>query len=87
MSYRNILGYNRQHPDFPITNEQLEAYVPKWLVYSLLWSFAGDAKLKVKTKFILYSTIYYIYYTLYKYIHIYSTVQYIELYSLINVFM
>ncbi|CAB3253573.1 unnamed protein product [Arctia plantaginis] len=43
---RNILAYNRQHPDFPITNEQLEAYVPKWLVYSLLWSFAGDAKLK-----------------------------------------
>ncbi|KAI5651457.1 p-loop containing dynein motor region d4 domain-containing protein [Phthorimaea operculella] len=43
---RNILGYNRQHPDFPITNDQLEAYVPKWLVYSLLWSFAGDAKLK-----------------------------------------
>ncbi|RVE54307.1 hypothetical protein evm_001134 [Chilo suppressalis] len=43
---RNILGYNRQHPDFPVTNEQLEAYVPKWLVYSLLWSFAGDAKLK-----------------------------------------
>ncbi|KAH9632823.1 hypothetical protein HF086_005878 [Spodoptera exigua] len=36
----------RYHPDFPITNEQLEAYVPKWLVYSLLWSFAGDAKLK-----------------------------------------
>ncbi|KAF9794670.1 hypothetical protein SFRURICE_019548 [Spodoptera frugiperda] len=44
--FRNILAYNRQHPDFPITNEQLEAYVPKWLVYSLLWSFAGDAKLK-----------------------------------------
>ncbi|KOB77825.1 Dynein heavy chain [Operophtera brumata] len=43
---RNILGYNRQHPDFPVTNDQLEAYVPKWLVYSLLWSFAGDAKLK-----------------------------------------
>ncbi|XP_053612057.1 dynein heavy chain, cytoplasmic isoform X5 [Plodia interpunctella] len=43
---RNILAYNRQHPDFPITSDQLEAYVPKWLVYSLLWSFAGDAKLK-----------------------------------------
>ncbi|XP_045484392.1 dynein heavy chain, cytoplasmic isoform X1 [Pieris rapae] len=43
---RNILGYNRQHPDFPVTHDQLEAYVPKWLVYSLLWSFAGDAKLK-----------------------------------------
>ncbi|XP_013140288.1 PREDICTED: dynein heavy chain, cytoplasmic [Papilio polytes] len=43
---RNILAYNRQHPDFPVTNDQLEAYVPKWLVYSLLWSFAGDAKLK-----------------------------------------
>lgn len=43
---RNILAYNRQHPDFPVTSDQLEAYIPKWLVYSLLWSFAGDAKLK-----------------------------------------
>lgn len=43
---RNILDYNQQHTDFPITNDQLEQYIPKALIYSLLWSFAGDAKLK-----------------------------------------
>lgn len=27
----------------------MEQYIPKTLVYSVLWSFAGDAKLKVRT--------------------------------------
>ncbi|KAK3912297.1 Dynein heavy chain, cytoplasmic [Frankliniella fusca] len=43
---RNVLAYNHSHSDFPLTNEQLESYIPKCLVYALLWSFAGDAKLK-----------------------------------------
>lgn len=43
---RNVLAYNHTHSDFPLTNEQLESYIPKCLVYALLWSFAGDAKLK-----------------------------------------
>jgi hypothetical protein len=46
---RNILLYNHQHMDFPMQSDQLEQYVPKSLVYSLLWSFAGDAKMKVLT--------------------------------------
>ncbi|XP_055846761.1 dynein heavy chain, cytoplasmic isoform X3 [Episyrphus balteatus] len=46
---RNILNFNSQHPDFPLSPDQLEQYVPKALVYSVLWSFAGDAKLKVRT--------------------------------------
>lgn len=46
---RNVIGFNSQHPDFPIASEQLEQYIPKALVYSLLWSFAGDAKLKVRS--------------------------------------
>ena len=45
---RNILLYNHQHTDFPMTSEQMEQYVPKSLIYSLLWSFAGDAKMKVR---------------------------------------
>ncbi len=44
--YRNVLAYNHSHSDFPLTTEQLESYIPKCLVYALLWSFAGDAKLK-----------------------------------------
>lgn len=46
---RNVLNYNQQHSDFPISNDQLEQYIPKALIYSLLWSFAGDAKLKVRS--------------------------------------
>lgn len=46
---RNVLNYNQQHSDFPISADQLEQYIPKALVYSLLWSFAGDAKLKVRS--------------------------------------
>lgn len=46
---RNVLIYNQQHSDFPISTDQLEQYVQKGLIYSLLWSFAGDAKLKVRS--------------------------------------
>ncbi|XP_044735865.1 dynein heavy chain, cytoplasmic isoform X10 [Chrysoperla carnea] len=48
-SVRNVLAYNHAHTDFPLPPEQLERYIPKCLVYSLLWSFAGDAKLKVRS--------------------------------------
>lgn len=48
-SIRNILQYNHSHADFPLRSEQLEQYIPKTLVYALLWSFAGDAKLKVRS--------------------------------------
>lgn len=47
---RNVLAYNQQHSDFPISSDQLEQYIPKALIYSLLWSFAGDAKLKVRSE-------------------------------------
>lgn len=43
---RNILGYNQLHPDFPLPSEKLEQYIPRHLIYSILWSFAGDSKLK-----------------------------------------
>lgn len=43
---RNVLNYNHTHPDFPMQSDQLERYMPKALVYAILWSFAGDGKLK-----------------------------------------
>lgn len=46
---RNVLQYNHNHADFPLPSEELERYIPKCLVYALLWSFAGDAKLKVRS--------------------------------------
>ena len=45
---RNILNYNHQHPDFPMSPEQIETYVPKYLVYALVWCMAGDSKLSIR---------------------------------------
>lgn len=49
MIHRNVIQYNQSHSDFPLPSDQLDRYIPKVLVYSLLWSFAGDAKLKVRS--------------------------------------
>ncbi|KAL1138869.1 hypothetical protein AAG570_008931 [Ranatra chinensis] len=46
---RSVIQYNQTHSDFPLPPEQLDRYIPKVLVYALLWSFAGDAKLKVRS--------------------------------------
>ncbi|BES93792.1 dynein heavy chain [Nesidiocoris tenuis] len=48
-SVRNVIEYNQSHSDFPLPSDALDLYIPKTLVYSLLWSFAGDAKLKVRS--------------------------------------
>lgn len=45
---RNILKYNLTHPDFPMSQQQIESYITRWLIYSLLWSFVGDCKSKIR---------------------------------------
>ena len=45
---RNILKYNQAHPDFPMSQQQIELYMTRWLIYSLLWSFVGDCKSKIR---------------------------------------
>eukprot|EP00105_Crassostrea_gigas_P045649 XP_019929797.1 PREDICTED: cytoplasmic dynein 1 heavy chain 1 isoform X11 [Crassostrea gigas] len=43
---RNILSYNNSHSDFPMQQDQVEKYMTKYLIYSILWSMAGDGRLK-----------------------------------------
>ena len=45
---RNVLAYNNNHPDFPMASDRVEKYVSKCLVQSLLWSFTGDSKTKLR---------------------------------------
>src|SRR6266498_2752158 len=47
---RNIIEYNAQHPDFPMSADHLEGYVTKRLVIDVIWSFSGDAKLDLRAK-------------------------------------
>ncbi|KAF9336730.1 hypothetical protein BG006_007626 [Podila minutissima] len=49
-SVRNVLQYNSQHSDFPMGAEQLDSYISKRLVFSTIWSFAGDAKLELRAR-------------------------------------
>ncbi|XP_059178510.1 cytoplasmic dynein 1 heavy chain 1-like isoform X2 [Physella acuta] len=44
---RNILNYNHTH-DFAMQQDQIERYMTKYLVYSLLWSMSGDSRIKVR---------------------------------------
>ncbi|KAI9494709.1 dynein heavy chain [Zychaea mexicana] len=46
---RNVLEYNAQHPDFPMNGDHLEGYITKRIIYSIIWSFSGDAKLDLRT--------------------------------------
>lgn len=49
-STRNVINYNKLNTDtMQMDPEQLEKYISKSLVYSILWSFTGDSKLKVRS--------------------------------------
>jgi len=45
---QNIIKYNIQHSDFPLTLECVEQYVTKQFLISIIWAFSGDAKLDLK---------------------------------------
>ncbi|KAG9288876.1 hypothetical protein G9A89_001252 [Geosiphon pyriformis] len=47
---RNVIEFNMQHVDFPMSAELLESYVSKRLVSCVIWSFSGDAKLDLRAK-------------------------------------
>ncbi|KAF2458872.1 dynein heavy chain [Lineolata rhizophorae] len=48
---RSILEYNVQHPDFPLDEEIIEAYVAKKLLLALAWSLTGDCPLSERKQF------------------------------------
>ena len=47
---RNIIEYNSQHPDFPLSPEKVEQYVTKRVLINIIWAFAGDAKLELRAE-------------------------------------
>jgi len=42
---RSVLEYNIQHSDFPLADEQVEAYLSKKVLLAAVWSFTGDCPL------------------------------------------
>jgi dynein heavy chain 1, cytosolic len=47
---RNIIEYNFQHPDFPLSPERVEQYVTKRLLVNIIWAFSGDSKLDLRAE-------------------------------------
>ncbi|CAK5279895.1 unnamed protein product [Mycena citricolor] len=47
---RNVVEYNIQHPDFPLSPERVEQYATKRLLVSIIWAFSGDAKLDLRAE-------------------------------------
>ena len=47
-SVRNVADYNAQHSDFPLQSDQVESYITKRLLVSLVWAFTGDSKLDTR---------------------------------------
>ena len=50
-SCRNILQYNANHPEFPLDEDQTEAYVAKKLLLVTVWALAGDTSLYTRKSF------------------------------------
>ncbi|PFH54718.1 hypothetical protein AMATHDRAFT_72478 [Amanita thiersii Skay4041] len=47
---RNVIEYDNQHPDFPLSQERIEQYSIKRLLVSIIWAFSGDAKLDFRAE-------------------------------------
>ncbi|KAI9173154.1 dynein heavy chain [Blastocladiella emersonii ATCC 22665] len=45
---RNMIEYDAQHTDFPLSLSAIEAYTSKKLLTAVVWSFSGDAKLDAR---------------------------------------
>ncbi|XP_071963522.1 cytoplasmic dynein 1 heavy chain 1-like [Antedon mediterranea] len=43
---KNIIQYNHTHGDFPMQQDQIERYSVRYLVFSIIWAFSGDSKMK-----------------------------------------
>ena len=47
----NIIEYNDNHSEFPMSDEQIFTYMSKWLIMSIIWGFGGSLSLGNRTKF------------------------------------
>ena len=46
----NVLCYNQQHLDFPMSTNRIEDYVTRKMLLAMIWSFTGDSKLATRVK-------------------------------------
>ena len=47
----NILDYNENHSEFPMSDDQIFTYMSKWLVIAMIWGFGGSLSLGNRSEF------------------------------------
>ena len=47
----NVVDYNENHSDFPLSDGQVANYMSKWVVFSTLWGIGGSMNLQTRTDF------------------------------------
>uniref|UniRef100_A0A7E4ZT92 Dynein heavy chain, cytoplasmic n=1 Tax=Panagrellus redivivus TaxID=6233 RepID=A0A7E4ZT92_PANRE len=47
-SVRQLLNYDFSHRDFPLTPEQIEAFISRSMVVNAIWAFSGDGRWKCR---------------------------------------
>lgn len=47
----NIIEYNENHSEFPLSEDQSINYIKKWLCVCLIWGFGGSLNLDLRTEF------------------------------------
>lgn len=44
----HAIGYDENHPDFPMVGEHMEKFAKRWLLHALVWSLAGSCSWDVR---------------------------------------
>jgi dynein heavy chain 1 len=47
----NVIDYNDAHPDFHLSDSQIEAYMTKWVIFATIWGVGGSMNLLTRTNF------------------------------------
>mmetsp|Transcript_20729 Transcript_20729/g.31812 ORF Transcript_20729/g.31812 Transcript_20729/m.31812 type:complete len:256 (+) Transcript_20729:7036-7803(+) len=47
----NVIEYNENHSDFPLSEGQVTSYMTKWVIFSSLWGIGGSLNLQTRTEF------------------------------------
>ena len=47
----HAISYDENHPDFPMSGDHMDRFAKRWLLHSLMWSFAGSANWDARKAF------------------------------------
>lgn len=47
----NVIEYNESHPDFHLSDTQIEAFMQKYVVHATVWGVGGSMNLFTRTNF------------------------------------